>query len=105
MASGLAPRLPLVFDDVYGPYGLITDFSSLAKQNLKMLELEVLSVLWLSYQILHVRVHFLLSTLSSAYAIKTLRPLHILVVSVPLTVYHSLGFVGQNLKRDGLSSS
>jgi hypothetical protein len=37
MASGLAPKLPLVFDEVYGPYGLITDFSSLAKQNLKML--------------------------------------------------------------------
>jgi len=37
MASGLAPKLPLVFDNVFGPYGLITDFSSLAKQNLKML--------------------------------------------------------------------
>jgi hypothetical protein len=37
MASGLAPRLPLVFDDVYGPYGLITDFRTLATQNLKML--------------------------------------------------------------------
>jgi len=39
MASGLAPKLPLVFDNVFGPYGLITDFSSLAKQNLKMLVL------------------------------------------------------------------
>ena len=37
MASGLAPRLPLVFDDVFGPYGLITDFRTLATQNLKML--------------------------------------------------------------------
>ena len=37
MASGLAPRLPLVFDDVFGPYGLITDFRALATQNLKML--------------------------------------------------------------------
>ncbi len=37
MASGLAPKLPLVFDNVFGPYGLIEDFSSLAKQNLKML--------------------------------------------------------------------
>tara|TARA_A100001515_G_scaffold117487_1_gene99504 strand:+ start:53 stop:454 length:402 start_codon:yes stop_codon:yes gene_type:complete len=37
MASGLAPKLPLAFDNVFGPYGLITDFSSLAKQNLKML--------------------------------------------------------------------
>ena len=37
MASGLAPKLPLVFDNVFGPYGLITDFSSLAKKNLKML--------------------------------------------------------------------
>jgi hypothetical protein len=37
MASGLAPRLPLVFDDVYGPYGLITDYRTLATQNLKML--------------------------------------------------------------------
>ncbi len=37
MASGLAPRLPLVFDNVFGPYGLITDFEGLAKQNLKML--------------------------------------------------------------------
>ena len=37
MASGIAPRLPLVFDNVFGPYGLITDFETLAKQNLKML--------------------------------------------------------------------
>jgi|TARA_A100001515_G_scaffold86161_1_gene68448 phage baseplate assembly protein W len=39
MASGIAPRLPLVFDNVFGPYGLITDFETLAKQNLKMLVL------------------------------------------------------------------
>ena len=37
MASGLAPRLPLVFDNVFGPYGLITDYKELVTQNLKML--------------------------------------------------------------------
>ena len=35
MASGLAAKLPLTFDDVYGPYNLITDFETLATQNLK----------------------------------------------------------------------
>lgn len=39
MASGLAPQLPLVFSSVFGPYNLITDHLSLAKQNLKMLVL------------------------------------------------------------------
>ena len=37
MASGIAVQLPLVFDDVFGPYNLITDYLSLARQNLKML--------------------------------------------------------------------
>lgn len=39
MASGIAAQLPLVFSDVFGPYNLITDYLSLAKQNLKMLVL------------------------------------------------------------------
>jgi len=37
MASGMAAKLPLVVDSVFGPYNLITDFESLASQNLKML--------------------------------------------------------------------
>ena len=39
MASGIAVQLPLVFSDVFGPYNLITDYLSLARQNLKMLVL------------------------------------------------------------------
>tara|TARA_R110002012_G_scaffold26404_5_gene85845 strand:- start:472 stop:867 length:396 start_codon:yes stop_codon:yes gene_type:complete len=39
MASGIAAQLPLVFSDVFGPYNLITDYLSLARQNLKMLVL------------------------------------------------------------------
>ena len=38
-SSGLAAKLPLVFDNIFGPYNLITDFESLATQNLKMLVL------------------------------------------------------------------
>ena len=37
MASGLSPKLPLRIDKVFGPYGLITDYVSLARQNFKML--------------------------------------------------------------------
>ncbi len=37
MSSGLAPRLPLEVDDTFGAYNLITDFETLANQNLKML--------------------------------------------------------------------
>jgi len=37
MSSGLAAKLPLTIDSVFGPYNLITDFGSLATQNLKML--------------------------------------------------------------------
>jgi len=37
MSSGLAVRLPLMVDSVFGPYNLITDFGDLASQNLKML--------------------------------------------------------------------
>lgn len=36
MASGMAVKLPLAVDNVFGPYNLITDFQSLAVQNLKM---------------------------------------------------------------------
>lgn len=39
MSSGLAAKLPLVFDSTFGPYNLITDFQDLAVQNLKMLVL------------------------------------------------------------------
>jgi phage baseplate assembly protein W len=39
--SGISPRLPLIVDDVDGPYRLIRDYTSLAKQNLKMLLLTV----------------------------------------------------------------
>ena len=39
MASGIAVQLPLVISDVFGPYNLITDYLSLARQNLKMLVL------------------------------------------------------------------
>ena len=39
MASGLAVRLPLITDDTFGAYNLITDFETLVKQNLKMLYL------------------------------------------------------------------
>ena len=39
MPSGLAVELPLVVDNTFGPYNLITDFESLATQNLKMLVL------------------------------------------------------------------
>lgn len=37
MPTPLAPRLPLRLDEVYGPYGLITDQVELVKQNFKML--------------------------------------------------------------------
>jgi hypothetical protein len=37
MSTGLAAKLPLTTDSVFGPYNLITDFGSLAAQNLKML--------------------------------------------------------------------
>jgi|TARA_Y100000310_G_scaffold52407_1_gene48161 phage baseplate assembly protein W len=37
MASGLAVKLPLVTDNTFGAYNLITDYTSLIKQNLKML--------------------------------------------------------------------
>lgn len=39
--SGISPRLPLIVDNVDGPYRLIKDYTSLAKQNLKMLLLTV----------------------------------------------------------------
>ena len=39
MSSGLAVKLPLTVDSVFGPYNLITDFETLATQNLKMLVL------------------------------------------------------------------
>ena len=41
MATGLAPQLPLRVDAVDGPYGLITSFVELVKQNFKMLLLTV----------------------------------------------------------------
>ena len=41
MSSGLAARLPLEISDTFGAYGLITNFTTLAKQNLKMLVLPV----------------------------------------------------------------
>ena len=37
MSSGLAPQLPLNVDSVYGAYGLITDYETLVRQNLRML--------------------------------------------------------------------
>jgi|TARA_A100000172_G_scaffold53882_1_gene34223 phage baseplate assembly protein W len=37
MSSGIAAKLPLTVNNVFGAYNLITDFTSLAKQNLKML--------------------------------------------------------------------
>ncbi len=37
MASGLTPQLPLTIDKVFGPYTLITDYVTLAKQHFKML--------------------------------------------------------------------
>ena len=37
MSSGLAVRLPLREDKEFGPYGLITDYVELARQNFKML--------------------------------------------------------------------
>ena len=37
MSSGIAAELPLVVSNTFGAYNLITDFQSLAKQNLKML--------------------------------------------------------------------
>tara|TARA_R100000008_G_scaffold34686_1_gene19689 strand:- start:11617 stop:12009 length:393 start_codon:yes stop_codon:yes gene_type:complete len=41
MAGGYAPRLPLRVDEVYGPYGLITDQVELVRQNFKMLLLTI----------------------------------------------------------------
>lgn len=35
--SGISPRLPLIVDRVDGPYLLIKDYTTLAKQNFKML--------------------------------------------------------------------
>ena len=35
--SGLSPRLPLMVNDVDGAYGLIKNYTALAKQNFKML--------------------------------------------------------------------
>ena len=37
MSSGLAAKLPLTVDSVFGPYNLLTDYRSVASQNLKML--------------------------------------------------------------------
>ena len=37
MSSGIAAELPLVVSNTFGAYNLVTDFQSLAKQNLKML--------------------------------------------------------------------
>jgi len=37
MSSGLAAKLPLTIDSVFGPYNLLTDYGSVAAQNLKML--------------------------------------------------------------------
>lgn len=39
MASGIAARLPLTLSNTFGAYNLITKFTDLAKQNLKMLVL------------------------------------------------------------------
>ncbi len=41
MPSGLAVKLPLTVDKQFGPYGLITDYADLVKQNFKMLILTV----------------------------------------------------------------
>ena len=41
MASGLAVKLPLTVDKQFGPYGLITDYAELVKQNFKMLILTI----------------------------------------------------------------
>jgi phage baseplate assembly protein W len=41
MSSALAPRLPLRIDDTFGPYGMITNYVELVKQNFKMLVLTV----------------------------------------------------------------
>tara|TARA_R110002110_G_scaffold175922_2_gene379774 strand:- start:463 stop:855 length:393 start_codon:yes stop_codon:yes gene_type:complete len=41
MPSALAPRLPLRLDDTFGPYGMITSYVELVKQNFKMLLLTV----------------------------------------------------------------
>jgi len=39
MSSGLAPQLPLLVSNTFGAYNLITNFQTLATQNLKMLVL------------------------------------------------------------------
>jgi phage baseplate assembly protein W len=41
MSSALAPRLPLRLDATFGPYGMITSYVELVKQNFKMLLLTV----------------------------------------------------------------
>jgi phage baseplate assembly protein W len=41
MPSALAPRLPLRIDETFGPYGMITSYVELAKQNFKMLLLTI----------------------------------------------------------------
>ncbi len=40
MASGLAVKLPLVTDNTFGAYNLITDYASLIKQNLKIVDFD-----------------------------------------------------------------
>ena len=37
MTTGIAPKLPLMVDKSQGPYGLITDYVELVRQNFKML--------------------------------------------------------------------
>jgi len=39
MSSGIAAKLPLTMSNTFGAYNLITDFKTLATQNLKMLVL------------------------------------------------------------------
>jgi hypothetical protein len=39
MSSGIAAKLPLTISNTFGAYNLITDFKTLATQNLKMLVL------------------------------------------------------------------
>ena len=41
MPSGIAVRLPLMKDDIFGAYGLIEDYTELVKQNFKMLLLTI----------------------------------------------------------------
>jgi len=41
MATGLTPKLPLTVDPTDGPYGLISDYAQMVKQNFKMLLLTI----------------------------------------------------------------